>query len=244
MAANKKTSTKKVTKKTSTKKTKTIADNTKKSESKGYGIKSSEKSVLKSKRYIALVFFLIVAGTLYLLRGQYLAALVNGTPITRFSVLKLLEDQSGQQILDQLVNESLIKQAANKQNIEILETDIDKEIDSISKNIESQGQNLNDLLAMQGMTMEDLRERIDTQLTLERLLEDRIGVEKQEVDDYIEKYSDSIPEDMSAEEIEDLAREQLVQKKLQTEITKYLEELQSEANIMYFGAYQVTADTE
>ena len=203
--------------------------------------KKESQNIMKSKKYIAFVVILIIAGILYLLRGQYLAAMVNGIPITRFTVLQKLEDQSGQQILDQLVSESLIKQEARQLNVNVRESDIDAEIAEIQENIEKQGQNLQDLLAFQGMTMEDLRGRIDTQLTLEKLLEDRVTIEQSEVDDFIKQSANSLPEDMSTEEIEELARDQLVQSKLQSEIQKYLQELKDSADIQYFGNYQPSA---
>lgn len=243
MAAKKSTKAKVSKKKTTTISSK--KSSVKKSEkvtSKPIVSEKKEDNIMKSKRYIALVVLIILAGTLYLLRGKYLAAMVNGVPITRFSVLQELENQSGQLVLDQLVSESLISQAAKKQDVEIQDTDIDVEVAEIQENIESQGQNLQELLELQGMTMEDLRDRIDTQLTLEKLLEDRIKVEQEEVDSFIEQSSDSLPEDMTVEEIEQLARDQLVQTKLQTEIQKYLEELKSSADIMYFGNYQSSTE--
>jgi foldase protein PrsA len=238
MAAKKTKSKKKSTKKKA--KTSIGKKSTKKSTkvSSKASEKKKEKNIMQSKLYIALVVLLVVAGTLYLLRGQFLAAMVDGIPITRFAVLQQLENQSGQQILDQLVNESLIAQEAKEQDINIPKTDIDAEIEEIQNNLESQGQSLEELLAFQGMTMEDLQDRIDTQLTLEKLLGDRVTVEQEEIDEFIEQSSEQIPEDMSAEEIEQLARDQLVQSKLQTEIQKYLEELKESADIEYFGSYQ------
>jgi foldase protein PrsA len=218
-------------KKSAVKKVSTLSSSSLSSKKKG-------QSVMRSKKYIALVVIIIIAGFAYLFRGLFLAAMVNGTPISRLSVLKELEMQSGQQVLDQLVTESLVVQEAEKQGVSIAQSDIDSEVDKIKTGLEGQGQNLDDVLALQGLTMQQLRERLDTQLKLEKLMEDKVSVDQSEIDDFLEQSKDSLPEDMSAEELQSLAKDQLTQTKMQTEIQKYLQELRDSANIQYFGAYQ------
>src|SRR6476661_8388753 len=46
---------------------------------------------------IAGLVIVLIAGLLYLLRSYFIAAMVNGQPISRFSVISELERQSGKQ---------------------------------------------------------------------------------------------------------------------------------------------------
>jgi len=64
-----------------------------------------------------LVVVLVVAA--FLLKGLFIAALVNGQPISRFTVISELEKQSGKQALTSLVNQTLIFQEAKKKNITV-----------------------------------------------------------------------------------------------------------------------------
>ena len=78
---------------------------------------------------------------LYLFKGIFIAADVNGEKITRFAVIKELEKQSGKQTLESMVTKTLIIQEAKKRDINIGDTEIDTEIAKIAKNIEGQGSN-------------------------------------------------------------------------------------------------------
>src|SRR3989344_3487745 len=57
-----------------------------------------------------LVLILVAIGLAYYFKGFFVAALVNGQPILRWSVITEVEKQGGQEVLDRKITEALIFQ--------------------------------------------------------------------------------------------------------------------------------------
>ena len=94
---------------------------------------------MKTKKYKilvigAFVLFLIV----FFAKGFFLAALVNGTPITRYSIIKDLEKQAGKQVLDSLITRELIFQESRKKGIEIKQSEVNTKVKKIEEDTSKQ----------------------------------------------------------------------------------------------------------
>src|SRR3989344_519812 len=152
-------------------------------------IKETPKEQKQTKFYrskIAIAIgILILLGTLYYAKGLLVAAVVNGVPLSRIELTKELQKQSGKQVLDAMITKSLIYQEAAKKNISISDSEVNDEIIKIEKNIEQQGQKLDDLLSFQGMTRNDLKDQIKIKKIVEKLAGNNIDVTDKEVDDYM-----------------------------------------------------------
>lgn len=166
-----------------------------------------------------------------------IAATVNGQPISRLTVLKQLEQQQGQQVLENLINESLIHQAARKQNINVAKSEIDDRVAEIEADLVAQGQTLESVLDLQGLTRGDLDNQIELQLLAERLLADNVEITAEEVAAFIEANVDFLPEDLSEEEINSQAEEQIRQQKLSQEFNDWLLSQRDDSNIQFFVEY-------
>lgn len=114
-----------------------------------------------------VVFVLVAAGLL--LRKELVVATINGQPISRLTLIREMEKSSGKQVLEGLIGKTLILQEAKRQNVLVGKEEIDQEMAKIEENFKSQGQDLNQLLAFQGMTRADLEEQIQIQKTAEKL---------------------------------------------------------------------------
>ena len=114
-----------------------------------------------------MVFVLIAGGLL--LKKELVVATVNGQPIFRLTLIREMEKNSGKQVLEGLIGKTLILQEAKKQNVSIGQEEINQEMAKIEENFKNQGQDLNQLLAFQGMTRADLEEQIQLQKTAEKL---------------------------------------------------------------------------
>ena len=184
--------------------------------------------------FVGLIFLFVA---LYLFKGTFIAADVNGEKITRFAVIKELEKQSGKQTLESMVTKSLIIQEAKKRGINIMPTDIDKEIAKIAKNIEGQGSTLDQALALQGMTRNQLREEIKVQLMMQALVSQKTNVTDKEIAEFLETNKEQLPEGMNEDQLKKLAKEQLVQQKVSTEAQNVISELQKNSRTIYFIKY-------
>ena len=191
----------------------------------------------KSFKYFLIIGIILLFAIIYFAKSLFLAALVNGTAITRLSVIRELEKQNGKRVLDSLVNQELIFQAAKKKNLEIKPAAVDQEVKKIETNTAKQGGNLDEILKAQGMTRNDLKNQIKVQLTVEMLLADKIKISQKEIDQFIQANTSEEEGSTQKPPTKDEAKDQLRQQKLQKEATAWIEQLKKNAKISIFVNY-------
>ena len=116
------------------------------------------------KRLFIFVVVLALAYVLFSSKDLFVAATVNGYPLSRVSVVRELEKQGGKQVLDNLISEMLVSQEARKANITVTDADIDAKVSAIKEQMSAQGQDIDALLATQGISQADFRDQIKVQL--------------------------------------------------------------------------------
>jgi foldase protein PrsA len=196
-------------------------------------IKNLPKKI-KKRHFAFIIAILLLLVSLFYFKNQFVAALVNGQPIWRLTLIRELEKQAGKQALDSLITRTLILQEAKKQKITVSKEEVDQEIKEIEDNLTQQGQDFARLLEVQGMTRNDLAEQIKIQKLIEKLVGKDIEVSDKEVDEYISQNKDLIPKDSEPEETKASVKEQLRQQKLSDKVTEWLDSLQQNAKINYF----------
>lgn len=205
-------------------------------------INAPEKKVVDSpkirKAYVVLAIVILgIALIAYKYRGLFVAASVNGQPISRIAVVKESEKQSGKQTLSNLVRNTLIEQEAKKQNVTVTDKEIDTEIKRVEGTLAKQGQKLDQVLALQGITKQDLRKLIRLDKIVGKLVGRDIKVSDKDIADYIEKNQESLPKDQSEEQIKASVKERLRQQQLNAKVQTWLESLQKNAKVQYFVQY-------
>lgn len=197
---------------------------------------SKPKGLTKSKLFIPLII-VAIAVVLFFAKGLFIAALVNGEPISRLAIIRELEKRDGKNALSALVNQSLILQEAKKKNIEISQKEIEASAKQIEDTLKTQGQNLDAALLAQGLTRKDFEGQLKLRKFVEKLLAQEVKVTDKEVNDYIEKNKGSLPENMKEDEIKVGVRQQLEQQKFSIKSQELLTRLEKEAKINYFVNY-------
>lgn len=192
--------------------------------------------VHKSTLVIAAVI-LIAAGILYFGRGLIVAAVVNGQPISRLEVVQETEKQSGKQALTSLIRNILVEQEARKENVTVTEKQIDDQIKKVETNLSKQSQNIDQVLAQEGMTKADLRKVIRLDLLVTKMVEKDVKVSDKEVTDYIEKNRDILPKDQSESQLKKSVADRLKQQKLSQKASEWLAGLEKNAKIVRFVDY-------
>lgn len=190
-----------------------------------------------TKKTMIILGVVAIIGLLYSFRGAFLAATVNGKPITRYQIMKEAEKAQGAQLLENLVLEELVTQEAKAKGIQITDEAIDAQIEEIRQNVVDQGQDFDQLLAMQNLTLEDLREQVEQWQIIEELVSSDTEVTDEQIDAYIEENKDFLPEGMSEEEIRETVTEQLKQQEMSTRYQQWSDDVRSKAKINYFGQY-------
>jgi hypothetical protein len=194
--------------------------------------------VIRLKKIHVLLLVALLLGLLYFMKGWIVAAVVDGKPITRHSLIKELEQERGKSTLAAHIDKVLIQNEAKRHNVQASEEELAKEIKVIEQNLSTQGKKLDDVLATEGMTRDTLNDQIRLQITVNKLLEKDVAVTEKEIADFIEQNKASIPEEMTKEVVQAEARKQLGQQKLQQAYQPWIEGLRKKASIWYFVDYK------
>ncbi|MBI2330328.1 SurA N-terminal domain-containing protein, partial [Candidatus Daviesbacteria bacterium] len=131
---------------------------------------------------------LIIAGVLLLAiykKSWFIAAIVNGSPITNLELQIRLNQQFRSQTLNQMVNEKIILSEAAKNSATATEAEVSKKISEIESSVGGV-QGLDALLSQQGQTRQSIRGQIKLQLTIEKLYATEATVSAEEASKFIE----------------------------------------------------------
>lgn len=185
---------------------------------------------------IGVAVILIIVALIFA-KGIFVAATVNGSPISRLSVIGELEKQGGKKVLETIIETKLIETELNKKEISVSKDDVDVEIENIKTQVASQGGTFETALAQQGLTEEKLREQITIQRKLEKLLADKVAVSEAEIDAYIKDSKATPPKDVKIEDFKKQISEQIKKQKFQSEAQKWMSDLTASAKIKYYVKY-------
>ncbi len=191
--------------------------------------KTSLTKFFTVKYAIFIVILILVALVVWRNKNWVVVADVNGQPITRWQLDNQLVSSYGTQTLDEMVNETLVRQAAAKKGITISSADVDAKVADIEKSLNGQI-SLTDALAQQGMTMQQFRGQVEIQLILEKMTADQTKVTDAEIADYITANKSTMTATDTAE-LTTEATTALQSQKRSDAIQKLLSSLQSQAKI-------------
>ncbi len=198
-----------------------------------------KKEVMISMRALRIAGAVIVLlAVAYFAKGLFIAAMVNGSPISRMQVIHQLEKSGGKAALETLITRKLIVDAAKNQGIKVTDEEVAAEIKKVEVQVQGAGQGLtlDAVLLQRGMTRDDLKTQIVLQKQVEKLLGDKVTVTDREVDKYIADNKLTLPK---AEEAADRAQinDQLKQQKISSQGQAYVESLRTGSSVSYFVKY-------
>lgn len=185
------------------------------------------------KLFWPLLFVALMLG-LYLIKDELIVATVNGRPITRVAVIRELERQNASQVVEDMVLRTLVEQELKKAGITVDQAAIDQEMQDIEAQLSAQGQSLDDLLAAQSLTREEVRQQIGLSRGMEQLLADGLTVTDEEIAAYFNDNKAAMGEGADLETVRDDIREMLFQQQLSQKQQTWLNDIKKEAKINYF----------
>ena len=189
-------------------------------------------------KYVVIIgiLMLVVLGSYYG-KGLFVVALVDGSPISRLGVVRILEKESGKRALDYLVIQKLIASEARAKNVHVADDEIKSEIKKIETELSAQGQTLAAVLATQGMQESDLNSQIVMQKTLEKLVADTVSLSDEEVASYIKDNKITFPAGADIRAEREKVKEFLLGQKRNQEMQAMGQRLRDRARIRYFVTY-------
>lgn len=168
----------------------------------------------------------------YYKKNWFIAATVNGSPVTNFELLFQMNAQFKEQTLSQMINEKLILQEARKNNIVITQTDINQKIADIEKSVGGP-QILDSLLSQQGQTRDSVKDQMRYLLIRDKLYENEATVSTQEVQDFIDQNNSQMKATESAEQTKE-ATDIIKQQKIGQLFNEKFANIKKEAKINIF----------
>jgi len=187
------------------------------------------KSNKKTFLIILLLGLLLLA---FYKKSLFIAATVNGTPITNFELISRMNQQFRTQMLDQMVNEKLIATEARKSGVVVTPQEIDQKITQLEANVGG-AQMLDTLLQQQSQTRDSLRSQLAIQISIEKLYSKEATVSAQEVEDFILQNKDQLKASDSAGQTQE-ATDLLKQQKLSQIFNEKFQQLKQSAKIIIF----------
>ncbi len=197
----------------------------------------ASKLALNMRALIGLFLLLLLAFALYAAKGFFVSAVVNGKPISRFKIVGELERRNGQQVLEGIVNQTLLEQEAKKRGVTVSEDEINEDIKKIDDNMKAQGSSLDDALAMQNISQAEFRVLLKTNKVLEKLIADKVAVTDEEVKTYFEQNKATFPADSTLETVKEQIVPFLQQQKVDVESQKLFTELREKGKLYFWKKY-------
>lgn len=191
----------------------------------------------KSKYIILTIFIILLCAVLYLSKGIFLAAVVNGKPIWRLSVVKDAEKQAGAQSLDNLIMKSLVEQEAQQKGIKVTSQEIQDEINSLSQAMEAQGTTLESALMSQGITQDELEENMRLKRIVDKLFEDDVDLNEENLQSF---YNDNVSyygEDTNFDDLKDTVTSDYKNQQISQKFQEWAASIKDESSIKYFVSY-------
>lgn len=185
---------------------------------------------------VSLIVAIVIIGLAYYGKGCFIAATVNGSPISRLEVIRELEKKSGKQALDNLIMRKLISDEAKKKGVVITDEEVKTEITSLEAEVSKQGMSLDQLLEMQGMTRDDLMTQMRLQKEVEKISGVDVSITAEEVAKYITDNKITLPKE-GAEEAKTQIAEQLKAQKAAQAGEAYVTALRESAVVNKFVSY-------
>lgn len=192
----------------------------------------SFKNFRSSKKFYLII---LLAGILLLAmykKDWFIAATVNGAPITNLELQAKLNQQFRTQTLNQLINEKIILQEAIKMGTIPQQSEISAKITELETSVGGK-EALDTLLSQQSQTRDTLREQLRVQLAVTKLYEKEATVSASEVEKFLSENKSLLRATDSAGQ-EKEAEETLKQQKLSQIFTQKFQELRTKANIKIF----------
>lgn len=186
-----------------------------------------------SAKNIILVVLLILIAIVWKFRSNFIAAMVNGQPISRMQLNDRLVKKFGDQTLDSIINERLILAAARQKGIFIKSEDIDNRAKQIEGRLKGKI-SLDDALKAQGLTKDDFRKELEIQLSIEKLFEKDATVSANEIDDYISKNNQTFKSATDPAAVTQEVRTILIQQKINDLFGKWFDDIRKNSKVTKF----------
>jgi foldase protein PrsA len=183
---------------------------------------------------VVIVVLIILAGLLaFPFRFLIIPAIVNGQPIFSWNYLRQLHQTSGDQVLDQMISQLLIEQEVSKQGIQVSQEEINEQTRLIEERFSAEGNDLDTVLSLQGLSRNQFIKELRLNLALEKLIKGTIKISEEEIATELAENSLQYQQ-LSDADAATTAAENIRTQKLSEVFQTWFQEVRSQARIKTF----------
>ncbi|WP_432409636.1 foldase protein PrsA [Wukongibacter sp. M2B1] len=143
------------------------------------------KKLMSKRKYkfLLTISLLLVIVSVTGCQSKDIVASVGDENITKEELYQSLVNQNGVEALESLISEKIVELEVKKENIEVTEEDIEKEMKKIIDYYGSEDA-FNQVLENAGYTKDDLKKNIKSSIKIEKLLEPSLTITEDEMKQY------------------------------------------------------------
>lgn len=194
----------------------------------------SRKAMMSPRVMTTLIIVVAIALLTYKFGPWLVPAIADGKPVTRFAIWNRLEKSYGQQALDDMLNETILDSAIAKSGVIVEQSAIDAQIESLNKQFESLG-GLDEALKQRGLTRTELEKQVRTQLSVEKVLADKVSVTDEEIRAEFDANKATLYKDQKIEDVKGTIGTSLKDGKLREAFLTWFAEIKEQAKVKNFG---------
>ena len=185
-----------------------------------------------TKILYVVVALLALSALLLANKGLLVAAVVDGKPIFRWDLTRVLTSRFGNQTLEGMITEHLIASEARKTGVSVTEGELGARKAEILKSVGG-SMSLEDVLKVQGISKEEFESQLRLQLTVQKILGQGVEITDKDIDQFIATNKAALaatePAALRAE-----ARQAILESKVSEKLQPWFAELKKRAKILRF----------
>lgn len=152
-------------------------------------------SKVSNKVFAIIVGAIVVIGLAVILifsfTNREIVATVGDSKITKDELYDTLVKQGGANVLSQMIDAEIINQEVKKENIEVTDEEIDAEMENYMAQFGGE-EMFEAALQQRGLTKDDLKGDIIQYVQIEKLVDSRITISDEEINEYFEENKDKL----------------------------------------------------
>ena len=152
--------------------------------------KKTEKKPKNKKMIAGIVGVVVLAGAIgggaYAYTSSQTVGSVNGDRISKSELYDTMANVYGSSAVDSLITMKVIEKEADKRNVEVKESEINEEVKAYEESYGGE-EALTSALEASGLTLDDLKEDIEVNIKIEKLMQEDIEITEDEVKAYYEE---------------------------------------------------------
>jgi len=170
-----------------------------------------------------LLLTILLGENLWFFRFQdnaQIVAKVGNEEITETAWIKELKERNGKKVLEEMINQSLIKEEANRLGIKIKESDILRELELLKTGYDSDDEFYEFVRDQMGLTEKQLKEQIEFYLLWEEVAVHDVLVTEEEMLNYYEEHMEQFTKPTELHLYQIIVEKEEVARKIKEEIAQ------------------------